>query len=104
VNKFHHSTILNAWLYCFFGFVVIHPPAFNTYVIRGSKGEYLRGGGQIYDGKKIKVLECPEMPRNAIIFFCFRRVFSIGCQHYLLLMLAADAEVASAAASSASKI
>ena len=29
---------------------------------------------------------------------------SIGCQHYLLLMLAADAEVASAAASSASKI
>jgi hypothetical protein len=32
-----------------------------------------------------------------------RCVFSIGCQHYLLLMLAADAEDASAAASSASK-
>jgi hypothetical protein len=41
----NNSIILNAWLCCFFGFVVIHQPAFNTYVIRGSKEEYLRGGG-----------------------------------------------------------
>ena len=39
------------------------------------------------------------MARYAIQQNGYRRIFSIGCQHYLLLMLAADAEDASAAAS-----
>jgi hypothetical protein len=43
------------------------------------------------------------MARYAIQQNGSRHIFSIGCQHYLLLMLAADAEDASAAASSASK-